>query len=135
MNANQKKLATEIINFLKDNENSVVKDKLYNNFDISKSREFLIEWKYVISSLVSEYGLLKKNGVIYSLTKKGSEFKSFEDIENLENLEVEKLKTDLKLAQETLKEFPKTKFLSWAGFIIAVLLLLKELYTILIQYK
>lgn len=52
-------------------------------------------------------------------------------IEEKENIEFEKLKIDLDLAKKMLKEFPRTKFLSWAGFIIAILLLLKELYIIL----
>jgi predicted transcriptional regulator len=131
MNENQKKLATEIINFLKANENSVFKDELYHNFDISKSREFLTEWQYVMNSLVNEYFFINKKGVRFYLTKKGSEFTSFENIENLENLEVEKLKTDLKLAQETLKEFPKTKWFARIGLFISILLALKELYILI----
>jgi hypothetical protein len=120
MNANQKKLATEIINFLKDNENSVVKDELYNKFDISKSREFLTEWQHVMNSLVNEYFFINKKGVRFYLTKKGSEFTSFDDIENLENLEIEKLKTDLILAKKMLKEYPYTKWFARISIVIAL---------------
>ena len=79
MNDNQKKLAIEIINFIKVNNNSVLKNKLFRHFDISKSTEFIIEWKYVLSNLTNEYKFLKIEGEMFSLTKKGTEFTTFED--------------------------------------------------------
>jgi|TARA_R110002096_G_scaffold131692_1_gene281715 hypothetical protein len=48
-----------------------------------------------------------------------------------ENIEFEKTKVDLKLAEKTLKEFPKTKWFARIGFIIGILLLLKELYILI----
>ena len=41
--------------------------------------------------------------------------------------------TDLKLAEKTLKEFPKTKWLARIGLLIAIVLALKELYILLKQ--
>jgi hypothetical protein len=48
-----------------------------------------------------------------------------------ENIEFKKSKIDLKLAKKVLKEFPKTKWFARFGFIIAIVLLLKELYMLI----
>ena len=48
-----------------------------------------------------------------------------------ENFEFEKAKIDLELAKKMLKEFPKTKWFARIGFIIGILLLLKELYILI----
>ena len=120
MNDNQKKLAIEIINFIKVNNNSVLKNKLFRHFDISKSTEFIIEWKYVLSNLTNEYKFLKIEGEMFSLTKKGTEFTTFEDFETKENLEIEKLKVDLILAQKMLKEYPYTKWFARISIVIAL---------------
>ena len=120
MNDNQKKLAIEIINFIKVNNNSVLKNKLFRHFDISKSTEFIIEWKYVLSNLTNEYKFLKLEGEMFSLTKKGTEFTTFEDFETKENLEIEKLKVDLILAQKMLKEYPYTKWFARISIVIAL---------------
>jgi hypothetical protein len=45
----------------------------------------------------------------------------------LKNLEFKKSKIDLKLAEKMLKEYPKTKWFARSGFIIGLLLGLKEL--------
>jgi len=45
-----------------------------------------------------------------------------------ENLEFEKTKINLELAKKMLEEFPKTKWFARIGFIIGIVLLLKELY-------
>lgn len=48
-----------------------------------------------------------------------------------EQVEFEKSKVDLELAKKTLEEFPKTKWFARIGFIIGVVLMLKELYILL----
>ncbi|MCK0115340.1 hypothetical protein [Gelidibacter sp. F63206] len=48
-----------------------------------------------------------------------------------EKIELEKAKIDLELAKKTLKEFPKTKWFARIGFIIGIILLLKELYLLI----
>ena len=73
---------------------------------------------------------------IYSITEKGNNvlndiIKELEYESEKERIEFEKSKTDLKLAKETLKEFPKTKWFARIGFFISILLLAKEIYTLL----
>lgn len=51
--------------------------------------------------------------------------------EEKEIIEFEKSKVDLELAKKTLKEFPRTKWFARIGFVIAVVLALKELYMLL----
>lgn len=62
------------------------------------------------------------------------------EIENLKKLrkeeekatiEFRKTKIDLELAEKMLEEFPKTKWFARIGFIIGVVLMLKELYILL----
>lgn len=93
-------------------------------------------------------GILKKHGVCecvftsdgefaranentFNFQKQGgfkSLYKDLKEQRKRDKLDFKKTKTDLKLAKKTLNEFPRTKFLAWGGFIIGVLLLLKELY-------
>lgn len=48
-----------------------------------------------------------------------------------EELEYEKTTVDLKLAKETLKEFPRTKWFARISLIISIILLIKEIYVLL----
>jgi len=48
-----------------------------------------------------------------------------------EKFEFEKGKVDLELSKKMLEEFPKTKWFARIGFIIGILLLLKELYILI----
>ena len=66
------------------------------------------------------YKFLKIEGEMFSLTKKGTEFTTFEDFETKENLEIEKLKVDLILAQKMLKEYPYTKWFARISIVIAL---------------
>ncbi len=50
-----------------------------------------------------------------------------------EKLEFDKSKVDLKLAKKMLEEFPKTKWFARIGFIIGIVLMLKELYILLLK--
>ncbi|MCG2462050.1 hypothetical protein K8352_14920 [Flavobacteriaceae bacterium F89] len=75
-----------------------------------------------------------KNDNTYSFQRKGgftTLYKEHQKEKERIELEYRKTKVDLDLAEKTLKEFPITKFLAWGGFIIAFLLLLKEIYSIL----
>ena len=76
----------------------------------------------------------RKNEKTFLFQKQGGFKALYADLKaerKREKLEVRKTEVDLDLAEKTLKEFPRTKFLAWSGFIIGVLLLLKELYIIL----
>jgi hypothetical protein len=53
-----------------------------------------------------------------------------EDIE-LKEIESKKTKAELDLAEKTLNEFPKTKWFARIGFIIGIILMLKELYILI----
>ena len=48
-----------------------------------------------------------------------------------ENIEFEKSKIDLELSKKMLEEFPKTKWFARIGFIIGIVLMLKELYILI----
>lgn len=58
-------------------------------------------------------------------------YKDLKQKEKRDKLEFKKSKVDLKLSEETLKEFPRTKWFARIGFIIGILLLLKELYILI----
>ena len=78
--------------------------------------------------------LIKTTGLTQSFLDQGG-FTEIERKQNIEsrkslekeNLEYEKTKVDVELATKMLKEFPKTKWFARIGFIIAVILALKEL--------
>ncbi|PVX49385.1 hypothetical protein C7377_1801 [Balneicella halophila] len=48
-------------------------------------------------------------------------------------MELIKTKTDLNLAQEMLKEYPRTKWFARISFAIVIILALKELYELIIK--
>lgn len=50
-------------------------------------------------------------------------------------LEDEKIRVELDLAEKTLKEFPKTKWFARVGFIIGIILLIKEVIELIIELK
>lgn len=51
----------------------------------------------------------------------------------IKEIELIKIKTDLTLAEKTLKEFPRTNFLAWGGFCLGALLLILRLIEWLTQ--
>lgn len=76
----------------------------------------------------------RKNERTFQFQKQGGFKALYADLKaerKREKLEVRKTEVDLDLAEKTLKDLPRTKFLAWSGFIIAILLLLKELYTVI----
>ncbi len=76
----------------------------------------------------SEFG--RKNEMTFHFKKRGG-FKVLYDNLKLQDkkdkLEHKKNKIDIELAERTLKEFKRTKFLAWSGFVIGFILLIKEL--------
>lgn len=75
--------------------------------------------------ILTEIGheILNKNGWI----------KYNEWLTEIKKTELKKLKTDLTLAEKTLKEFPRTNFLAWGGFCLGALLLILRLIEWLTQ--
>lgn len=77
----------------------------------------------VAPTYAEPFSLITANGGIETLLDNGGLTKIAADREternkksDRENLELEKINVDLALAQKTLKEFPRTKFLAWGGF-------------------
>lgn len=104
-----------------DSQEAIRLIKEFNLVNIITEKENLIKQSVTISregkKVLNEYTnfesyFIEKNNI----KKREKEF------------EIEIKKTDLKLAKETLKEFPKTKWFARIGFFIAILLMLKELY-------
>ena len=75
----------------------------------------------------------KKTSATLDFKKQGGFKKIYyqnEKQKELEELDYRSKKTDLELAEKTLKEFPRTKWFARIGFGIAVILMLKELIMI-----
>jgi hypothetical protein len=67
----------------------------------------------------------------YKTEKKLLEVDQNKQQKRKEELEIRKSNIDLELAERTLKEFPKTKWFARIGFIIGIVLILKELYILI----
>ena len=101
----------------------------------------LIDDRKVLLYLLDDLKLVKKpftNESLITLTplgvdviEKGGWIQYKEWKNQKDELELNKLKVDLQLAKETLKEFPKTKWFARIGLFIAIVLAFKELYTLL----
>ena len=98
----------------------------------------VLEMGSVLQILTKEkfgYGDFKLNNINKVNTDRfienGGFLKYFENLEKenyKKELEFEKTKIDLVLAKKMLKDYPKTKFIAFAGFVITIILLLKEFY-------
>ena len=113
----------KLLSFISDN----------NNFNIGKIKDSAEEefgWQiftHRITELENLY-LIDENrdGNTFSISnlgiKKLSELKlEFEYNSEKERIEFEKSKIDLELAKKMLKEYPYTKFIAWAGLVIAII--------------
>ena len=70
--------------------------------------------------LITELGLeIVKNGGWYKYLE--TEKQKAKLLAEKEQLEFEKSKVDLELAKKMLKEYPYTKFIAWAGLVIALI--------------
>jgi hypothetical protein len=133
LNIQQKTIAENIIGKMKTSNNGLTSLAIIQTIVADPNLRVSI-----IESLASDFNLIEKIGHDFRLTAKGHDFISFAELDKeraefkeRENIEFRKSKVDLELAERVLKEFPRTKFFAWSGFIIGVLLLLKELYTML----
>lgn len=87
-----------------------------------KNRELILTEKYAGKPMKEFIGIIP--------SEKPEKCKiNLSGIEYLESLE--KTEVDFKLAKKTLEEFPKTKWFARIGFIIGIILLLKELYILI----
>jgi len=110
----------------------ILKDKNLDEIEyllkqITTERSELLEVKKVSGYRFSVF----PTGLIESFLKKGGFAKIESDLKKKNDLELRKSKVDLELAEKMLEEFPKTKLLARLGFIIAIILMLKELYTLI----
>lgn len=86
--------------------------------------------------ILTEFGYkINENGgwLKYIIDKKEEDIKEEIFRAEKESIEFKKSKIDLELAEKMLKEYPKTKWFARIGFIIALLLGLKELVLWIIQ--
>jgi hypothetical protein len=77
---------------------------------------------------------IKSNSNTLQFKKQGGFEKLYSELNKVkkrENFEFKKSKTDFELAEKMLKEFSKTKWFARIGFIIAIVLMLKELYILI----
>lgn len=115
-------------------------EKYFFNTNYETDNDFINDRK-VLLYLLDDLKLVKKpftDKSLITLTplgveviKKGGWIKYKECKNQKDDLELNKLKVDLQLAEETLKEFPKTKWFARIGFFIAIVLALKELYILI----
>jgi hypothetical protein len=115
MTNEQKKLAEEIIYFIKANDNRVRIKTLFNKFDIE-----LIDRNFLVKTLGEELGIIRIDNGLYSLTKKGLSFVSFAEIEKKEILKAEKEEIDLQLNKWLLKTKWLPHFFAFISFVFAV---------------
>lgn len=129
-------------NVLMPNVMSIQKDLFpYYNTDqvisllnqIHNNRPDILKYKRTNSG-----DLIQITGLTESFLNQGG-FTKIEENQNIEfkkkkkkeNLEYEKTKIDLELSKKILEEFPKTKWFARIGFIIGIVLMLKELYILI----
>lgn len=137
MNQEHKSKIEEIITDIKNNNGGFINaDHLAAYFDQNHKERIII-----CGFMLNELNLLNRVGDhAYNLSKKGWEFNGFEYLEfesrklnEKKDLEFRKSQIDLELAEKTLQEFPRTKWFARIGFVIAIVLALKELYIWLMQ--
>ncbi|MFC0878960.1 hypothetical protein ACE01N_20365 [Saccharicrinis sp. FJH2] len=104
----------EVFQLLKNNINSSDFHKIY---DIIFDNEWAINTK--------KGAKLKPLGI--------KKLKELSDEIEIEKDELKKSKIDLELSERMLEEYPKTKWFARIGFIIAVILVLKELVLLIIE--
>jgi hypothetical protein len=114
MTNEQKKLAEEIIYFIKENDNRVRINTLFNKFKLE-----LIDKDFLVKTL-KEFGIIRIDKGLYSLTKKGLSFVSFAEIEKKEILKAEKEEIDLQLNKWLLKTKWLPHFFAFISFVFAV---------------
>ena len=129
---------------------SLIKDYLtfFKNEKVDLRNEEInekIDFYFERTSFLNNIEILENNSLIietdhgncnYLITEKGEKYlkqitEKLDYEAEKEHIEFEKSKVDLKLAKETLKEFPRTKWFARIGFFISILLLAKEIYTLL----
>ena len=129
MNDAQNKTAEEIIFFLQSKNNIENISTVWQNFNEVSQRDRYV----IVNSLTDDYNLIKPDGAVYFLTKKGKSFTSFEDLfseeklnEEKANLEFEKSKIELKLNKWLLKTKWIPHLISLVSFIFAVYVFLNS---------
>lgn len=124
----------EYLIFFKNKKVDLSNEEIFNEMHTLFGRDIFLKnlEKFEYENLVVE----NDDRVSYSLTEKGNSkldelLSKIEYESEKERIDFEKSKVDLELAKETLKEFPRTKWFARIGFFISILLLAKEIYTLL----
>ena len=126
-------------------------NKVKNEFDFAPEHSANFENREKFLEYNRAFILLKTKGFIgiernrYTLFEKGLEvlevggWKTYQQLlkekkqreAEKELIDFEKSKIDLALAKKMLEEYPKTKWFARIGFIIGIVLMLKELYILI----
>jgi hypothetical protein len=117
----------ELFPELSEDEVELLFDKIQNTSD--KVADVRISEH---NCLINATGITKRFIEQGGFTKSEKEYLEKEKhLSEKERIEFEKSKIDLELAKKMLKEFPKTKLFARIGFIIGIVLMLKELYILI----
>ena len=121
-----------------------INEYLFKNLNIDQVDNIISEIRKEKPELIKDFVPLNRvvgiqgTGMIESFLKTGGFTKIEKELKEFSNLkkekdviEFEKSKIDLELAKKMLEEFPKTKWFARIGFIIAIVLMLKELYILI----
>ncbi len=138
MKKEHKEIAEKIIDELKKSKNGIISKTSMSRF--SNDRLVLSS---ITKSLLEDFKIINEYGKHnFRINDKGWNFTSFSDLEKelvdvkkKSDIEFKKSVIDLELAEKMLKEYPKTKWFARIGFIIAVVLVLKELIEWIIQLQ
>ncbi|MBW4971621.1 hypothetical protein KZY98_14240 [Croceibacter atlanticus] len=134
-------LIDSLLNEINDSEKYRIKweddfdnEKNYNTY-VNTLNYMLLELK-LITQIETNYLILTNKG--FQIIISGGWIKHNSDILENKNksnkrdeFELKKLKLETKIAENVLKEFPKTKWFARIGFITGIVLLLKELYILI----
>lgn len=114
---------------------ALINDNGMNDFEHSKYHALIKLIVFDIKAAQYFNGHLRLTEKGIEIIKKGGWIEYNKHLDEKERIEFKKSKADLTLVEKTLKEFPRTKFLSWAGFIIGLCLAILELYKYIKQLK
>jgi hypothetical protein len=94
----------------------------------SHREEFLRRFrKSLFTEFNSSTGHYHLNDFGRKFKNKGDYIKYLNDESEIKDLQKRKLKTDVELGEKTVKDYPYTKGISWAAFIISLCLAILEL--------
>jgi hypothetical protein len=127
-------LEYKILKFLSDKNNGRFIDIAEIDFDADFLKSVISDLKDRELILTEQYIGTPWEGDFIGMTTSDKPEKCKIRTKGLEYLDaLEKSEVDFELTKRTLEEFPKTKWFARFGFIIAIMLALKELYILILK--